>query len=916
MSYTEAIRLRKRVLNHCTLHASTQIASIAVIIALSIVTSFAQQPFTTANTNEPAVITFEKHVRPVLKAHCFQCHGEDTELAGGLDVRLVRLITAGGESGAAVLAGDLEKSLLWNRIAADEMPPKAKKLSALEKQAIANWIQQGAKTARAEPLLPEEARLTEEELSHWAFQPIRPEVPPAIFCSSDGLAIDAFIASKLATHGLAFSPAADRRTLIRRLTLDLHGLPPTGDEVECFVQETEPDAYERLVDRLLASPQYGVRWGRHWLDVAGYAESDGNLGKDQARPYAWYYRDYVIRAMNEDRPYDRFLTEQLAGDELIEGTPDRNNPVHAELLAATGLLRMSPDITQTDDSLIDRNQAVADVLNVVSTTVLGLTVGCAQCHDHRYDPITIEDYYRFRAVFDPAFPIHQWKKPNQRLIDMTDDATRERSAAIEAQAVAVQEDINVRRRAHCQTIQDREIELAPEAVRELLRTAANEKPSDQTDEQKKLLAQYPKVRSIAGIVGQLIEYDMPAHRAFESEEKKVAEIRKTKPLNHMIMAVEESRNAVPASRVFFRGSPESPTKEVSPGELTVLVSARPNTAVMQQADGTNRSTGRRLAYARQLTDGTHPLVARVAVNRIWMHYFGRGIVATPGDFGLSGEAPSHPELLDWFANDFVRHGWSMKRLHRQIVMSRTYQQTATLSPNADSDIDPDNRYLSRMNLRRLEAEAIRDSILVVSGQLNPALGGPSVPVAEDGEGKAVVGTRLLRDGLFAGIEDAGEQAFRRSVFLSSSRALPLNMLQTFDLPAMTPNCQRRDTSTAASQSLWFLNDTSLVASSQKMAELLWRLDNLLPQNGTPDNVEQFLSKRIQTAFSRAFGASPTADELADCVEFLTKQAELFRRDASAAWQTELAKRPEAADVRALASLCQMLLSSNRFLYQQ
>ncbi len=249
MSYPHPTRLLK----------CDQIASFAVIVVLSIVTGFAQQPFTTTTPNSNEPITFEKHVRPILKAHCFQCHGEDTELAGGLDVRLARLITAGGESGTAVLAGDVEKSLLWNRIVADEMPPKAKKLSAAEKQSIANWIQQGAKTARAEPSRPEEARFTEEELSHWAFQPLKPEIPPASFCSSDGLAIDAFIASKLTKHGLAFSSAADRRTLIRRLTLDLHGLPPTADEVECFVQETAPDAYERLVDRLLASPQYGVR---------------------------------------------------------------------------------------------------------------------------------------------------------------------------------------------------------------------------------------------------------------------------------------------------------------------------------------------------------------------------------------------------------------------------------------------------------------------------------------------------------------------------------------------------------------------------------------------------------------------------------------------------------------------------------
>jgi hypothetical protein len=282
-----------------------------------------------------------------------------------------------------------------------------------------------------------------------------------------------------------------------------------------------------------------------------------------------------------------------------------------------------------------------------------------------------------------VFPIHKWKKPNQRLIDMTDDATRERSAAVESQAVAVQEDINTRRRAHCQTIQDREIALAPEAVRESLRTAANAKPEELNDEQKKLLDQYPKVRSIAWIVGQLVEYDMPAHRAFEAEEKKVAEIRKTKPLNRMLMAVEESRDAVAASHVFFRGSPESPTKVVTPGELTVLVSARSDTAIQSQIETSSRTTGRRLAYARQLTDGTHPLVARVAVNRIWMLHFGRGIVATPGDFGLFGEAPSHPELLDWLASEFVRHGWSMKRLHRQIVLSRTYQQTAARMPNVE-----------------------------------------------------------------------------------------------------------------------------------------------------------------------------------------------------------------------------------------
>lgn len=859
-----------------------------------------------------ASLTFERDVRPLLKAHCFQCHGEEPELAGGLDVRLVRLLSTGGESGAAVLAGDAAGSLLWQRVSSDEMPPGPKKMSAEEKATIERWLSGGALTVRPEPEHPDQAKFTDEELSHWAFQAVKSSPPPANPLLDPNAspsptasgAIDAFIATKLAEAGLAFSPTADRRTLIRRLTFDLHGLPPTPEEVDAFVNDPVPEAYENLVDRLLSSPQYGARWGRHWLDVAGYAESDGNLGRDQHRPHAWRYRDYVIESLNQDKPYDRFLVEQLAGDELIEGTPDPNNLEHVNLLAATGLLRMAPDITETDDTLMDRNQAVADTLQVVSTVALGVTVGCAQCHDHRYDPITIEDYYRLRAVFDPALPIHQWKKPGQRLVDMTDDATRAATAVIEAEAVAKQEDINTRRRAHCQAIQDREIENAPADVRDALRAAVAAKPADQSDEQKALLDRYPKVRTIDWIVGQLIEYDMPAYRRFEEEEKQVAAIRKTKPLSRLIMTVAESPDQPPASHVFFRGSPESPAKEVTPGELTVLVAARPHVNLPTRDESKTRTTGRRLAYARQLTDGTHPLVARVAVNRIWMHHFGRGLVATAADFGLAGEAPSHPELLDWLADDFVHGGWSMKRLHKQIVMAAVYQQTAQRRSDEAAamalGIDPENRLLSRMNLRRLEAESVRDAILAVSGQLLDQLGGPSVPVAEDGEGKAVIGTRLLRDGLFAGVEDAGDQAFRRSVYISSTRGLPLNVLQTFDLPAMTPNCNQRDSSTVTPQALWFMNDEALVAASQRMAESL--------RSQTAEPTEQ-----IRLAFRRAFSADPTAEEIAQCNDFLQGQVAAFT-SVPAADAAAAAANPAAKESQALASMCQMILSSNRFLY--
>ena len=320
-------------------------------------------------------LTFERNVRPILKAHCFMCHGEEPELKGGLDLRLVRLMQTGGESGAAIAAGDPEAALLWQRVTANEMPPGPKKLTASEKDTLRQWIAEGAKTARAEPENPDDARFTEEDLHFWAWQPVQTHEPPALPGYAISTPIDGFLAAELSKHSLGFSPEADRATLIRRVTFDLTGLPPSPNEVREFIADQSPEAWEKVVDRLLASPQYGVRWGRHWLDIAGYAESDGNQGKDHERPYAWHYRDYVIRSMNDDKPWDQFLTEQLAGDELISGVPDGNNPRHVELLAATGFLRMAPDVTQTDDTLMDRNQAVAETLKVVGTSVLGLTVG-------------------------------------------------------------------------------------------------------------------------------------------------------------------------------------------------------------------------------------------------------------------------------------------------------------------------------------------------------------------------------------------------------------------------------------------------------------------------------------------------------------------------------------------------------------
>ncbi len=546
---------------------------------------------------------------------------------------------------------------------------------------------------------------------------------------------------------------------------------------------------------------------------------------------------------------------------------------------------------------------MAELIDVLGTGILGVTVGCAQCHDHRYDPISIEDYYRLRAVFDPAFPLDGWKRPTERLVDLTDDSTKAAADEIEQQAAAMQADITQRRREHCQTIQEREIAKVPEELRETIRTAVNTQPAEQSDEQKQLLERYPTVRTIDWIVGQLVEYDRQAYDSYVAEEQKVSELRATKPLQRLIMTVSENRSSIPVSRVFFRGSPESPTDEVQPHEITALALSRNDLSIPALSDTVTRTSGRRLTYAKQLTDGTHPTVARVLVNRVWLHHFGEGLVSTPGDFGVNGSAPSHPELLDWLAVDFVENGWSLKSLHRQILLSQTYQQAAIPANHDSIAVDPDNRMLSRASLRRLDAESLRDALLQVSSQLNSTMGGPSVPVTEDGEGKAVIGTQNRRNGLFDSVADAGRAAFRRSIYIASLRSLPLNALQTFDLPEMTPNCQIRDASTVAQQALFFMNDPFVIEASMKLSE------SLLTEHQDP-------AAQIREAFLLLFADEPTSEQQRECMQFLERQANALQANSDTQWQKELAARPELIRVTALANLCQSLMSSNRFLYVQ
>src|SRR6185437_3214601 len=390
-------------------------------------------------------ITFEQHVRPILKVYCLDCHGGGEKLKGKLDLRLRRFAVHGGKSGPALVPGDAANSLLLARLKAGEMPPGEKKVPTEQIAVIERWIAAGAPAQRSEPAkLPPGIDITPQERAYWCFQPIRHVEPPK-FSAADRVrtAIDAFVLAKLREKGLSFNPDADRRTLLRRASLDLTGLPPTQSEIDQFLSDKSANAYEQMIDRLLASPHYGERWGRHWLDVAGYADSEGDGTKDTPRPYAWKYRDYVIRALNADKPLDRFIIEQLAGDELVPPPWNNLKPEQIELLTATGFLRTAPDGT-TGGGTVEAQQVVIDTLKIVSSSLLGVTVGCAQCHDHKYDPIPQADYYRLRAVFEPAFDPLRLRRPAQRLVSLYTDADRKRAAVVEAEAAKMQAEFNAK----------------------------------------------------------------------------------------------------------------------------------------------------------------------------------------------------------------------------------------------------------------------------------------------------------------------------------------------------------------------------------------------------------------------------------------------------------------------------------------
>lgn len=769
-----------------------------------------------AQTETNSAILFEQKILPVLEKNCVKCHS-GAAAQGGLDVRTRAGLLRGGAKGAAIIAGDSSKSLLYERIASGQMPLGGKPLEPSERELIKQWIDQGAKAEQPEATTAA-IGTSARDRSHWAFQPPKRPIPPKV--AESGRVrnpIDAFLLAELQKKSLSFSSDADRSKLIRRATFDLIGLPPTPEEISAFVNDASPEAYEKLIDRLLSSPRYGERWGRHWLDLAGYTDSEGVLAADALRPNAWRYRDYVIRAFNQDKPYDQFVKEQLAGDELSHYRRHDKIPADVvEMLEATGYVRTAVDATREDFLPADYAEyqwrTLFDTQQIVASSLMGLTLQCARCHDHKYEPVSQKDYYRMLAILQGAI------RPNGPVLPSDKRAIIQATRAEMAAAAEVNGplDLIIKALGDLKTGRTQQYR------------AKHPDGEEVTDED--LRKTFPEYAKMSDELAAQIKAES-AHRT------KFPDIR----------ALYDLDGTPPPTHVLTKGDPLSPGEEVQPGVPAVLEDpARPFRIDPKTADVA--TTGRRLAFAEWITRPDHPLTARVFVNHVWARHFGAGIVPTPDNFGKSGAAPTNQLLLDWLATGFVAQGWKVKELHRLIMTSTAYRQDS-MPRGQGLNTDPDNVLLWRFSPRRLEGEVIRDAVLAVSGTLDLKMFGAPVP------------TRTKPSGEIVAVEQA--DSGRRSVYQLVRRSAPQSFLQVFDAPVMETNCTRRVNSTSALQSLAFMNSEFVTAEAERFAR------RIMSEASPKSNADPGTVKR---AVELAFARPPRDSELENMVAFLGKQA--------------------------------------------
>ncbi len=715
---------------------------------------------------------------------------------------------------------------------------------------------------------------TPAQRSHWAFVPPRRVEPPVV--KNRGWVrnpIDAFLLAGLEDLGIEPAAEADRATLIRRLRFDLTGLPPTPEEVNAFATDSTPDAYERLVDRLLESPAYGERWGRHWLDLARYAESDG-FKNDKARPDAWRYRDWVVRALNADLPYDRFVALQLAGDLIAPGD--------AEAFLATGFNRNWPFEDNNMVPGLNRQLMLDDMTDTTASVVLGLTVACARCHDHKYDPISQRDYYRIQALFGTS--------------DARDDfVLAPREAQAEHARIQAEQDVKmdaVRREVEAiehpfvlPLLKDKLAKLPPD-----LREAFETDPKLRTPAQESLIQKNSKKMAIEA-KAMMAAMPLEVRSTWQTRKTELDTLAKQgpPPLPTASGIAEAGHpGKLPPVRMLRKGNFAQPGETVAPGFLSVLVGEG-------GASGSiDPGVAPRKALADWVVSPANPLTARVIVNRLWHDHFGRGLVATTSDFGTQGEAPSHPELLDWLATELVARGWSLKAMHRLMVTSSAYRQGSIPRPETVAN-DPDNLLVSRMPRRRLEGEAVRDALLSVSGQLDTRLGGPSVypdlPPGVDAKG-AWPRSPLEAD------------RNRRSLYVFVKRNLKYPLFDAFDVPDTNLTCPERNVSVNAPQALMLLNASTVIGHARALAG---QVLGEVPDHGQPELVTR--------AYERAFGRVPTSEELEQALQFLRTQPDLLSgRDLTDLQPTPAQEGLTPVQGAALVDFCHVLLNLNEFVF--
>jgi mono/diheme cytochrome c family protein len=787
---------------------------------------------------------FETQVLPILQANCFSCHGAEEKIRGSLRLTSREGLLKGGDSGPVISLEKPDESLLLQAINHSDdlkMPPKGK-LSQAQIDALTRWVKMGVPWSEGATIVKRSGPppVDDKARAFWSFRPVaRPKVPEVKNKDWVKTPIDAFVLAKLEAAGLQPAPPAAKTALLRRITYDLTGLPPTPAEVDAFLADDAGDAYEKVVDRLLASPRYGEHWARHWLDLVRYAETNG-YEFDAVKPNVWRYRDYVTNSFNDDKPYDRFVKEQLAGDEM--------EPATTEGIIATGYYRLAP----FDSGAPDRLQAMYDGLDdMVATTgqvFLGLTVNCARCHDHKIDPFPQKDYYRMLAFFHNVSA-----RASQKRITL--DVDQDVQSATVAQYKQQVADLK-------KAIKEFEDALIPHLTGGELDDFKN--PDYRVDIARKHVPEH--------VPQQDFEY-------YSDRVRLLAQLEKRPPSAlAQALCVSENGRTPPETFILLRGSPRSKGDKVEPGFPSVLTTKAP---VLPEPGPDAKTTGRRKVLADWIADKDNPLTTRVMANRLWQYHFGRGIVRSSSDFGYRGTPPTHPELLDWLASEFVERGWKLKAMHKLLVTSNAYKMSSRPDSAALAK-DPENDLFWRFDLRRLSAEEVRDSILAVSGNLNLSkMGGPSIYPRISAE----VLAGQSRPGSGWGPSTPEEQA-RRSVYVHVKRTLTVPILGAFDAADPDASCPVRFTTTQPTQALGMLNGEFLNGQAKIFA------DDLRKKAGDDP------AAQVRLALRRATQREPTAKEIERGVAFMARM-----RD-----------RHELSAEEALRSFCLIALNLNEFVY--